>query len=376
MPSASCQCSTATSPAAVSRPTRWPPMAAMPAATISMGPKPAASPMSPSTKSVVLPLRTWPRARGCTASCATSAPVSRPAFPASSAPMAGDVARGVGSTASKPTSGRRWWPTTWCCSPASNRDSAPRALAAWQWRSPQSSSSVCARSPSQPSGIATLPRNLLLPHPRPVRLRAFIVFKNMRLWTGTSLEALAIAISTKVRHTETGILVRVSTMDVADWLRKLGLVQYEPAFRANKIDAGVLPSLTAEDLKDIGVTLVGDRRRLLDAISGLRTEALVATEATAPRDALQRGDAERRQLTVMFCDLVGSTALSTRLDPEDLREVIGAYHRAVTEVVTEFDGFISRYMGDGVLVYFGYPQAHEEDAERAVRAGLSAIAAI
>ena len=137
-------------------------------------------------KSVVLPLRTWPRARGCTASCATSAPVSRPAFPASSAPMAGDVARGVGSTASKPTSGRRWWPTTWCCSPASNRDSAPRALAAWQWRSPQSSSSVCARSPSQPSGIATLPRNLLLPHPRPVRLRAFIVFKNMRLWTGTS----------------------------------------------------------------------------------------------------------------------------------------------------------------------------------------------
>ena len=165
-------------------------------------------------------------------------------------------------------------------------------------------------------------------------------------------------------------------MDVADWLRKLGLVQYEPAFRANKIDAGVLPSLTAEDLKDIGVTLVGDRRRLLDAISGLRTEALVATEATAPRDALQRGDAERRQLTVMFCDLVGSTALSTRLDPEDLREVIGAYHRAVTEVVTEFDGFISRYMGDGVLVYFGYPQAHEDDAERAVRAGLSAIAAI
>ena len=202
----------------------------------------------------------------------------------------------------------------------------------------------------------------------------------MRLWTRTdahsSLEALAIAISTKVRHTKTGILVRVSTMDVADWLRKLGLEQYEPAFRANKIDAGVLPSLTAEDLKDIGVTLVGDRRRLLDAISGLRTEALVATEATAPRDALQRGDAERRQLTVMFCDLVGSTALSTRLDPEDLREVIGAYHRAVTEVVTEFDGFISRYMGDGVLVYFGYPQAHEDDAERAVRAALSAIAAI
>jgi class 3 adenylate cyclase/predicted ATPase len=165
-------------------------------------------------------------------------------------------------------------------------------------------------------------------------------------------------------------------MDVGDWLRKHGLEQYEPAFRANKIDAGVLPSLTAEDLKDLGVTLIGDRRRLLDAITALRTATPVAAERTASRDALQPGDAERRQLTVMFCDLVGSTALSTRLDPEDLSEVIGAYHRAVTEVVTEFDGFISRYMGDGVLVYFGYPQAHEDDAERAVRAGLSAIAAI
>ena len=165
-------------------------------------------------------------------------------------------------------------------------------------------------------------------------------------------------------------------MDVGDWLRKHGLEQYEPAFRANKIDAGVLPSLTAEDLKDLGVTLIGDRRRLLDAITALRTATPVAAERTASRDALQPGDAERRQLTVMFCDLVGSTALSTRLDPEDLSEVIGAYHRAVTEVVTEFDGFISRYMGDGVLVYFGYPQAHEDDAERAVRAGLRAIAAI
>jgi class 3 adenylate cyclase/tetratricopeptide (TPR) repeat protein len=165
-------------------------------------------------------------------------------------------------------------------------------------------------------------------------------------------------------------------MDVGDWLRKHGLEQYEPAFRANKIDAGVLPRLSAEDLKDLGVSLVGDRRRLLDAIDALRTATPVAARTTASHDALQTGDAERRQLTVMFCDLVGSTALSTRLDPEDLREVIGAYHRAVTEIVTEFDGFISRYMGDGVLVYFGYPQAHEDDAERAVRAGLSAIAAV
>ena len=165
-------------------------------------------------------------------------------------------------------------------------------------------------------------------------------------------------------------------MDVGDWLRKHGLEQYEPAFRANKIDAGVLPRLSAEDLKDLGVSLVGDRRRLLDAIDAVRTATPAAARTTASRDALQTGDAERRQLTVMFCDLVGSTALSTRLDPEDLREVIGAYHRAVTEIVTEFDGFISRYMGDGVLVYFGYPQAHEDDAERAVRAGLSAIAAV
>src|SRR6516165_4493013 len=164
-------------------------------------------------------------------------------------------------------------------------------------------------------------------------------------------------------------------MDLADWLQKLGLEQYEPAFRSNEIDARLLPSLTADDLRDLGVTLVGHRRRLLDAIAALRAEAPVVAEAAAFRDALVPGDAERRQLTVMFCDLVGSTALSTRLDPEDLREVIGEYHRAVTEIITRFDGFVSRYMGDGVLVYFGYPQAHEDDAERAVRAGLSAIGA-
>ena len=119
-------------------------------------------------------------------------------------------------------------------------------------------------------------------------------------------------------------------MDVADWLRKLGLEQYEPAFRANEIDARVLPSLTAEDLKDLGVSLVGHRRRLLDAIAALGTTAPTVASRNAPTSAY----AERRQLTVMFCDLVGSTALSTRLDPEDLREVIGAYHRAVAEVVS------------------------------------------
>jgi class 3 adenylate cyclase/predicted ATPase len=180
-------------------------------------------------------------------------------------------------------------------------------------------------------------------------------------------------------------------MDIADWLRKLGLEQYEAAFRANEIDARVLPSLTSDDLKDLGVNLVGHRRRLLEAIAALRAirEPLAPsrpiaspTESPFPNPPQQAEEgklasgAERRQLTVMFCDLVGSTALSTRLDPEDLREIIGAYHRAVTEIVVRFDGLVSRYMGDGVLVYFGYPRAHEDDAERAVRAGLGVIDAV
>jgi class 3 adenylate cyclase len=159
-------------------------------------------------------------------------------------------------------------------------------------------------------------------------------------------------------------------MDIGDWLRELGLEQYEPAFRTNEIDARVLPSLTAEDLKDLGVTLVGHRRRLLDAIAALGTEAPASPDAPSPAPA------ERRQLTVMFCDLVGSTELSARLDPEDLREVIAAYHRAVAEIVARFDGFVAKYMGDGVLIYFGYPRAHEDDAERAVRAGLGLIDAV
>src|SRR6516225_5329270 len=159
-------------------------------------------------------------------------------------------------------------------------------------------------------------------------------------------------------------------MDTADWLQKLGLEQYAPAFHANEIDARILPSLTVEDLKDLGVTLVGHRRRLLDAIAEL------GVEAPASPDLRVQADAERRQLTVMFCDLVGSTKLSARLDPEDLREVISTYHRAVAEIVGGFDGFVAKYMGDGVLVYFGYPQAHEDDAERAVRAGLGVIDAV
>src|SRR5438128_3898263 len=162
-------------------------------------------------------------------------------------------------------------------------------------------------------------------------------------------------------------------MDVAEWLRGLGLELYAPAFRDNDIDGEVLRRLTGEDLRELGVRSIGHRRRLLDAISALGAVLAEVASTGAALDAPPQAEAERRQLTVMFCDLVGSTALSSRLDPEDLREVIAAYHRTVAEIVAEAGGFVSRYMGDGVLVYFGYPQAHEDDAERAVRAGLVAV---
>ncbi len=158
-------------------------------------------------------------------------------------------------------------------------------------------------------------------------------------------------------------------MDIATWLHGLGLQQYEPAFRENAIDASLLPELTAEDLRDIGVNLVGHRRKLLAAISSLRS-GVASGSAASPTGG------ERRQLTVMFCDLVGSTALSVRRDPEDLRDLIGAYHHAVAEVVTRFEGFVARYMGDGILIYFGYPRAHEDDAERAARCALVVIEAV
>jgi class 3 adenylate cyclase/tetratricopeptide (TPR) repeat protein len=165
-------------------------------------------------------------------------------------------------------------------------------------------------------------------------------------------------------------------MDVAEWLRGLGLEQYAPAFRDNDIDGEVLRGLTADDLRELGVASIGHRRRLLDAIARLVDGQPSAEASPAPSAAAVSSEAERRQLTVMFCDLVGSTGLSARLDPEDLREIIAAYHRAVTEVVRGFDGFVAKYMGDGVLAYFGYPRAHEDDAERAVRAGLGVVAAV
>jgi class 3 adenylate cyclase/predicted ATPase len=171
-------------------------------------------------------------------------------------------------------------------------------------------------------------------------------------------------------------------MDIVVWLRSLGLGKYEAAFRDNDIDETVLPSLTAEDLKELGVASLGHRRKLLDAIAALRNDAGgkapsvdAATTSSTP-SAHPEDRAERRQVTVMFSDLVGSTALSARMDPEDLREVISAYQKCVADTVTRFSGFVAKYMGDGVLVYFGYPQAHEDDAERAVRAGLELVAAV
>jgi class 3 adenylate cyclase/predicted ATPase len=171
-------------------------------------------------------------------------------------------------------------------------------------------------------------------------------------------------------------------MDIVVWLRSLGLGKYEATFRENDIDETVLPSLTHENLKELGVTSLGHRVKLLDAIAALRNDAGskapsvdAATTSDAP-SAHPEDRAERRQVTVMFSDLVGSTALSARMDPEDLREVISGYQKCVAETVQRLGGFVAKYMGDGVLVYFGYPLAHEDDAERAVRAGLELVAAV
>jgi class 3 adenylate cyclase len=162
-------------------------------------------------------------------------------------------------------------------------------------------------------------------------------------------------------------------MDVATWLKGLGLERYVPAFCDNDVDAEVLPKLTADDLIGLGVTSIGHRRKLLDAIAAFGPEGPATTATAAPHDAPAPAGAERRQLTIMFCDLVGSTTLASRLDPEDLREVLGVYHAAAAEVVAGFGGYVAKYMGDGVLAYFGYPQAQEHDAEAGVRAGLALV---
>jgi class 3 adenylate cyclase len=160
---------------------------------------------------------------------------------------------------------------------------------------------------------------------------------------------------------------------IADWLEKLGLSEYAQRFADNAIDLATIRDLTEQDLKEIGVRL-GHRRKILRAIAELNEIAPSSVEtATAPN---LRDEAERRHLTVLICDLVGSTALSSRLDPEDMRTVIDAYHAACARIMPTYEGFLAEFRGDGILAYFGYPRAHEDDAERTVRAALDIIAAV
>jgi class 3 adenylate cyclase len=167
---------------------------------------------------------------------------------------------------------------------------------------------------------------------------------------------------------------------IADWLERLGLGQYAQRFAENDVDFEVLSDLTDQDLEKIGVASVGHRRKLLRAIANLKDfetiTPAVAIAAAPPAIPRAADTGERRQVAVMFSDLVGSTALSAQMDPEDLRELISAYQKCVAEAVRHFGGFVARYLGDGVLVYFGYPEAHEDDADRAVRAGLDLISAV
>ncbi|RXG88307.1 adenylate/guanylate cyclase domain-containing protein, partial [Bradyrhizobium zhanjiangense] len=171
-------------------------------------------------------------------------------------------------------------------------------------------------------------------------------------------------------------------MDIGTWLCGLGLGQYEQAFRENDIDAGVLMHLTAEDLVGLGIVSIGHRRKLLAAIAALRAGSMSAATPVTTVSTVTSGsaalapEAERRQLTVMFVDLVDSTALAARLDPEEMAQVLRSYQSAVAGAIARFEGHVAKYMGDGVLAYFGYPRAHEDEAERAVRAGLAAVAAV
>ncbi len=158
-------------------------------------------------------------------------------------------------------------------------------------------------------------------------------------------------------------------MDVGTWLGSLGLDQYEDLFRQHEIDADILPELTDQHLRDIGIPL-GHRLRMLRAIRQFANDG-------DPDSGLRRHEnPERRQLTVMFCDLVGSTALTAQLDPEDMADLIRAFQGAVATAVARFDGHVAKWMGDAAMVYFGYPRAHEDDAERATRAGVAIIDAV
>jgi hypothetical protein len=160
-----------------------------------------------------------------------------------------------------------------------------------------------------------------------------------------------------------------SMKDIAEWLASLDLAQYAQTFAENGVDLSVVRDLTDDDLKELGV-LLGHRRKLLRAAADIAPKE--PASAMKP-EATSRLEAERRLLSVMFCDLVGSTDLTARLDPEDMRDVLSTYHSCIAEVLGRFNGMIARYMGDGVLAYFGYPQAHEDDAEQAVQAGLTVV---
>src|SRR3954468_12660120 len=162
-------------------------------------------------------------------------------------------------------------------------------------------------------------------------------------------------------------------MAVGSWLRNLGLGQYEPAFLANAIDSDVLPEFTEADFEKMGIPL-GDRKRLMKAIGAIGAPS--SARAAAKADAPDAQGGERRPLSVMICDLVGSTALTARLDPEDMGAVIDAYHAACARITLSYDGFLADFRGDGIMAYFGYPIAHEDDPERTVRAALDIIAAV
>src|SRR5215472_3289969 len=162
---------------------------------------------------------------------------------------------------------------------------------------------------------------------------------------------------------------------IEDWLKKLGMPEYAERFAEERIEIDVLPELTDQDLERLSIPL-GHRRRILRSIRELAGSPPASSQTAATTEPTRRDDAERRQLTVMFCDLVGSTALSGKLDPEEMREVIRAYQDACSGPVARYDGFIAKFMGDGVLAYFGFPRAHEDDAERAVRAGLDIVVAV
>ena len=164
-------------------------------------------------------------------------------------------------------------------------------------------------------------------------------------------------------------------MDVRTWLSSLGLDQYETVFREHRIEPDVLPELTDQHLRDIGIPL-GHRLRILRAVRQLTSDASGTARPVVAFEAPAQDGAERRHMTVMFCDLLGLTAMTSQLDPEDMADLIRAFQGVVATAVTRFDGHVARWVGDGATIYFGYPRAHEDDAQRAARAGLALLKAV